>query len=158
MVMKGYSVFRKDPALLEPHHQIFSVINRTLVGGVLTLGRDAVDIFYNPSWLGFPLFVAVLTQCRSYRPYILIPTKRELSRKVFANIYIYFFLCGPITNVLFWTNCSILSVLHRIFKNEILVFWEVREIGKYAIVVLGPVLIYISLMETTIWNGSLGKE
>ena len=34
IAMKGYSIFPKTPALLEPHHQMkFSVISRTLVGG-----------------------------------------------------------------------------------------------------------------------------
>ena len=33
MAMKGYSTFPKAPTLLEPHHQIFNVISRTLVGG-----------------------------------------------------------------------------------------------------------------------------
>ena len=33
MAMKGYSAFPKAPALLESHHEIFSVISRTLVGG-----------------------------------------------------------------------------------------------------------------------------
>ena len=36
MAIKGYSAFPKAPALLEPHHQIFSVIIRTLMGGDLT--------------------------------------------------------------------------------------------------------------------------
>ena len=33
MAIKEYSAFPKAPALLEPHHQIFSVISRALVGG-----------------------------------------------------------------------------------------------------------------------------
>ena len=41
--------------------RLFSVISRTLVGGggVLSLSRDAVDIFYSPGWLdsGFVLQV-----------------------------------------------------------------------------------------------------
>ena len=35
MPMKGYSAFPEVPALLENDHQIFSVISRTPVGGVL---------------------------------------------------------------------------------------------------------------------------
>ena len=32
--------------------RLFSVIYRTLVGRILHLCRDAVDVFYSPSWLG----------------------------------------------------------------------------------------------------------
>ena len=32
--------------------RLFSVVSRTLIGGVLPLGRDAVSVFYSPSWLG----------------------------------------------------------------------------------------------------------
>ena len=45
MVMKGYSAFPKDPALLEHHH-----IGHLL--GVLPLCRDAVSVFHSPSRLG----------------------------------------------------------------------------------------------------------
>ena len=31
--------------------RLFSVISRTLVGGVLPLCRDSVGVFYSPSWL-----------------------------------------------------------------------------------------------------------
>ena len=48
MTIKGYSVFPKAPALLEFHHQIFSVIS----GGVLPLYREAVGLFYTPRQLG----------------------------------------------------------------------------------------------------------
>ena len=51
MAMKGYPAFPKAPTLLEPHHQILSVISRTLVGGILLLSRKAVVVFYSPSWL-----------------------------------------------------------------------------------------------------------
>ena len=37
MAIKGYNAFLKAAALLEPHHQISIVINRTLVEGVLPL-------------------------------------------------------------------------------------------------------------------------
>ena len=75
MAEKVYSAFLKSATLLEPQHQIFSVIFRTLVGGgsypsaempsvystvpadcamrdtrwngVLSLSRDAVRVFYN---------------------------------------------------------------------------------------------------------------
>ena len=52
MVMKGYSAFPKAPALLMPNHQIVFAISRTLIGGVLALGRDTVSVFYSPSQLG----------------------------------------------------------------------------------------------------------
>ena len=45
MAMKGYSAFPKDPALLEPHHQI-------VCGMVLLLCREAVGVFYSSSRLG----------------------------------------------------------------------------------------------------------
>ena len=53
VVMKGYSTFSEVPKL-EPHHQIqFSVISRILVEGrSYFFCRDAVGIFYSPSWLG----------------------------------------------------------------------------------------------------------
>ena len=50
MAIKGYVTFPK--ALLGPHVGLLSVIYRSLVGGVLPLYRDAVGIFYSPSWLG----------------------------------------------------------------------------------------------------------
>ena len=41
------------PALLEPHHlPIVQCHIWTLVGRVFTLCRNAVDVFYSPSWLG----------------------------------------------------------------------------------------------------------
>ena len=36
--------------------RLFSVISRTIVGGILLLCRDAVGVFYSPSWLGRPPF------------------------------------------------------------------------------------------------------
>ena len=51
MVMKGWSTFLKAPEL-KPHHQMqFSVISWKFVGVVLSLYRDAVGVFYWPSWL-----------------------------------------------------------------------------------------------------------
>ena len=50
--MKGYSTFPKNPALLKPHHQIFTVISKTFVWGVLLLCRDSVAVFYSPNRLG----------------------------------------------------------------------------------------------------------
>ena len=52
MALKGYSAIPKTPALLKPHFQFFSIISRTLVGGVLTLSRDTVGVFYNHRKLG----------------------------------------------------------------------------------------------------------
>ena len=51
MAMKGRSAFHKALAFLEPHHQIFSIISRTLVEGVLPICREAVGIFCSTSWL-----------------------------------------------------------------------------------------------------------
>ena len=50
MAMKGYSAFPKAPALLKPYHQIFRVMSRIFVRGVVPLCKDAVGVFY--SWLG----------------------------------------------------------------------------------------------------------
>ena len=33
--------------------RLFNIISRTLVGGELAFGRDAVGIFYSPSWMGW---------------------------------------------------------------------------------------------------------
>ena len=52
MAMKGYCIFPKALALLEPHHRLFSVISRTPVGGVLLLSREAVGVFYSPNRQG----------------------------------------------------------------------------------------------------------
>ena len=50
---KGLLRIRLAIVLLEPHHQfIFSFIFWTLAGGVLTLCRDAVRVFYSPSRQG----------------------------------------------------------------------------------------------------------
>ena len=50
VAIKEYSAFPKAHALLKPHHQIaLCHITRTLVGGVLHLGRDPVGVFCSPS-------------------------------------------------------------------------------------------------------------
>ena len=51
VAMKEYSTFPKAPALLEPHHQIFSVISRTLVGGVTPICRDTFGVYNSPNLL-----------------------------------------------------------------------------------------------------------
>ena len=51
IAMKRYFPFPKAPGL-DPHHQLFNVISRTFIGEVLPFGRDAVGVFYCPSWLG----------------------------------------------------------------------------------------------------------
>ena len=47
MLVKGYSALLKAPAI-----RFFSVISRTLIGGVLPLCRVAVGVFYSPSRQG----------------------------------------------------------------------------------------------------------
>ena len=45
MAMKGYYIFPKTPALLEPYHQIFCVISRTFVrdgGSYPSAGKQSV--------------------------------------------------------------------------------------------------------------------
>ena len=69
--MKGCSVFPKAPALLAI--RLFSVISRTLIGGgVLSLCRGAVSVFYSPS---------------------------RLDKLKFENIYIYIYIQGLPKNV-----------------------------------------------------------
>ena len=51
MAIKRYSAFPKAPVFVGAHDQIFSVIYRTYVGEVLSLGRDAVSVFYSPNRL-----------------------------------------------------------------------------------------------------------
>ena len=52
--MKGYSTFSKGPEL-EPYPPdgLASYLGHSLVGGLLY--RDAVGVFYSPSWLGYIL-------------------------------------------------------------------------------------------------------
>ena len=52
MAINRYSVFIDTPALLEPNHQMSLVLSRTFVGGVLSLCRDAISVFYISSQLG----------------------------------------------------------------------------------------------------------
>ena len=52
MVIKGYSLFHKAPALLKHHHQIVLYHIRTLVGRVLPFCKDAVGLFCCHSRLG----------------------------------------------------------------------------------------------------------
>ena len=59
--IKGYSAF--------PTIRLFSVISRTLVGGVLPLCREVVGVFYSPSLLGKDLFKNHLS---SIEPYVKI--------------------------------------------------------------------------------------
>ena len=52
------------------------VIYRTFTGGILSLCRDAVSVFYNPSWLGHKTFVGeerVLSFCRDEIVYFTAP-------------------------------------------------------------------------------------
>ena len=52
MAMKGYSAFPKAPAILEPRHQIASChFQDTHWGGSYPLCKEAVGVFYSPSWL-----------------------------------------------------------------------------------------------------------
>ena len=44
-----YTVLPKSPALLEPQHQIVWCHVFFFVGGVISLGKDAVDVFCSPS-------------------------------------------------------------------------------------------------------------
>ena len=64
MTKKGYSAFCKAPRL-EPHHQIVYCHIQDPYWGVFHLCRDAVSVFYSPSWLGWPCFEFYLTQERS---------------------------------------------------------------------------------------------
>ena len=63
MAMNGYSTFPKVLELLEPHHHLFRVISRTLIGGgVLPLSRNAVGVFYSSSpleWMTKEVFIAI---------------------------------------------------------------------------------------------------
>ena len=52
MAIKGYSAFPKIPTLLETHHQIFSVIPKNSLGGVLLLCKEAEGVFYSLNLLG----------------------------------------------------------------------------------------------------------
>ena len=51
--MKGYPAFTKTPALQEPNYQIV-LCPKTLIrgGGLLSLCREAVCVFYSPNLLG----------------------------------------------------------------------------------------------------------
>ena len=60
MVMKEYSTFPKDPALLKPHHQIVYMQDSCCVWGVLPLCREAVGVFYSSSQMGKLKFVVIL--------------------------------------------------------------------------------------------------
>ena len=68
------------PHSLKPQHywnitiRLFSVISRTLVGGVLPLCRCAVDVFYSPSRLGKEKLESYLSQsyisnCMKYKQF-----------------------------------------------------------------------------------------
>ena len=57
--MKGYSTFHKTPALPESHHQIVYCHIQDTQWGLLPLCRDAVDVFYSPSQLGYYSFECV---------------------------------------------------------------------------------------------------
>ena len=66
MVMKGYSVFPKVPALFEHDHQVVLCHIRTLVEGALPHFREAVGVFYSPSRPDHSLVVgsSLLQRCR----------------------------------------------------------------------------------------------
>ena len=55
---KRYSAFPKAPALLEPPYQIVlcNISGHSLWGGVLTLCRDAIGVFYSLSYWANKLF------------------------------------------------------------------------------------------------------
>ena len=54
MAIKGYSVFTKAPALLQPHHQNVQRYIQNTRCGVLHLCRGAIGVFYSPSRLAKP--------------------------------------------------------------------------------------------------------
>ena len=56
VTIKGYSAFPKDPALLEPRHQIVQCHIQDTRWGFLPLCRGAVGVFYSPSRLGNTMF------------------------------------------------------------------------------------------------------
>ena len=56
MAIKGYFTFAKAPALTKPHyHIVLCHIQDTHCWGILTLYRDAVDVFDNSNWLAWLL-------------------------------------------------------------------------------------------------------
>ena len=55
MAMKGYPYFPKLQHNWSHTITLFHIISRTFIREVLPLGRDAVGVFYSPSWLGHSL-------------------------------------------------------------------------------------------------------
>ena len=83
MAMKSYSAFLKAPALLELHHQN---IHDTFFRGVLPLGREAVSVFYSPSWQGKNCW-GNLTSLQRCSLYILQP--QLTGQKLLGESYLF---------------------------------------------------------------------
>ena len=67
MAEKGYSAFPKAPTLMEPHHQnvLVSYTGHSLREEALLLCRDAVGVFYIPSWMGLSLSIYIISHLNS---------------------------------------------------------------------------------------------
>ena len=79
----------------------FNFISRALVGGVLPLCRDAVGVFYSPSWLGWEEMVeedaCILERERKKRQKIKIGRKRQ-ERKLSSDELVQFSDGWPLGN------------------------------------------------------------
>ena len=90
MEMKGLSMFPKAPGLKT--YNKFNVINRAFVGKFLPLCKDAVDVFYSPSWLNRKIISILYVFLKLYccvRIIIVVPV---ISFVYSSNIYVWKFI------------------------------------------------------------------
>ena len=86
--------------------RLFSVISRTLVEGVLPLCREAVSVFYSPSWLGKILYVYICTK---------ISTHTHVHTYIHSYIYTYIYSFINYFSFSYWIWWSPVKNYFRVF-------------------------------------------
>ena len=111
MAGKGYSAFPKLQHYWSLTIRLFSVISRTLFGGFLTLCREAVSVFYSPSWLGH---ITVLSRNCRVMLYYSWSQGLHWSNTSSLNCFLYNIIMQVLTPVVtggFHTSPSFLGLL-----------------------------------------------
>ena len=122
MAMKACSTFPKAPASLEPHHQIFSVIYRTLVGGGgLTPRQRCSWCILQPQltekFTKLIVNILTMTQMGGYFKQI----------NGYVILLIYFYLFFRIFFNFYRGKKLLLPFLREIVQNRYRILWLIRH-------------------------------
>ena len=136
MVIKGFSTFPESLGL-KPCIRLFNVISKTFVGGVLPLCRDAVGVFYSPSWLEFIFTHNVFAVHYVSHNRMGTHPKRNLTfYKKIVNcvctcIYSFFYLSAFISlTTQQISNKKCIFVQYRQFKDLKIIWYGFQEIDS----------------------------